>query len=135
MCLVFRHALEYIIQLGKAQINNYSPADFLCPYGTGDITISEVICFRENTDYAGDIFQFTLTCISSGGPATNVTWTRNSEAVADGMRTVLVDSVNATYIHTLTVTGRLGGHYQCIVSNNKPSSDSSSITVQGHIYI
>ena len=111
--------------------NNYSPADFLCPYVTGDITISEVISFRENSDYAGYSLQFTLTCISSGGPATYVTWTRNSEAVADGMRTVLNDSVNAIYTHTLTVTGRLGGHYQCNVSNNKPSSDSSNITLQG----
>ena len=94
--------------------------------------------FKENSDYAGYIHQFTLTCISSGGPATNVTWTRNSEAVADGMRTVLNDSVNAIYTHTLNVTGRLGGHYQCIVSNNKPSSDSSNISLQGdsiHIYI
>ena len=77
--------------------------------------------------------QFTLTCISSGGPATNVAWTRNSEAVTNGMRSVLDDSVNAIYTHTLTVTGRLGGLYQCIVSNNKPSSDSSSITVQGDV--
>ena len=94
--------------------------------------------FRENSDFTGYILQFTLTCISSGGPATNVTWTRNSEAVADGMRTVLNDSVNAIYTHTLTVTGRLGGHYQCIVSNNKPSSDSSNISLQGdsiHMYI
>ena len=51
------------------------------------------------------------------------------------MRTVLNDSVNAIYTHTLTVTGRLGGHYQCIVSNDKPSSDSSSIIVQGDIYL
>ena len=87
--------------------------------------------FRENSDFTGYILQFTLTCISSGGPATNVTWTRNSETVADGMRTVLNDSVNAIYTHTLTVTGRLGGHYQCNVSNNKPSTDSSNITLQG----
>ena len=48
---------------------------------------------------------------------------------------MLNDSVNAAYTHTLTVTGRLGGHYQCIVSNDKPSSDSSSITVQGDFCI
>ena len=118
------------MKLRQAQID-YSPAYLLCPYGTGDIAISEAIIFRENSNYGKGSLQFTLTCISSGGPATYVTWTRNSEAVADGMRTVLNDSVNAIYTHTLTVTGRLGGHYQCIVSNNKPSSDSSSIIIRG----
>ena len=78
-----------------------------------------------------DSLQFTLTCISSGGPATNVAWTRNSEAVTKGMRSVLDDSINAVYTHTLTVTGRLGGLYQCTVSNNKPSIASSSIYIQG----
>ena len=102
---------------------------------TGDIAVSEAVVFRENSNYGRGSVQFTLTCISSGGPATNVTWTRNSEAVTDGMRTVLNDSVNAIYTHTLTVTGRLGGHYKCTVSNNKPSSDSSSIVVQGEVFV
>ena len=100
---------------------------------TGDIMILEPIIFRENSNNDGGSFLFTLTCISSGGPATNVIWTRNSEAVANGMNTVLNDSVTARYIHTLTVAGRLGGLYQCTVSNNKPSNDSSSILVQGAI--
>jgi len=43
--------------------------------------------------------------------------------------------VTAQYTHTLTVTGRLGGQYQCTVSNNKPSQDSASITdVQGEVW-
>jgi len=33
---------------------------------------------------------------------------------------VLDNPVTAQYTHTLTVTGRLGGLYQCTVSNNKP---------------
>ena len=45
--------------------------------------------------------------------------------------TVLDNPMNATYTHTLTVTGRLGGQYQCTVSNNKPSEASASFTVQG----
>ena len=103
---------------------------------TSDVTISEAIMFREDSSNDGERNQFTLTCISSGGPATNITWTRNSEALSEGMRSVLDDSETATYTHTLTVTGRLGGHYQCIVSNNKPSSDSSAIFVQGdYIFI
>ena len=100
-------------------------------YTTGDIVTSETVFFREKSKYDGGSFQFTLTCVSSGGPATNVTWTRNSETLSDGMRSVLDDSENATYTHTLIVTRRLGGHYQCNVSNNKPSSDSSAIFIQG----
>ena len=86
----------------------------------GDVTIPEVY-------YDSD--QFTITCISTGGPATTVTWTRDSTTVTEGTETVLDDPVTAHYTHTLTVT--TGGEYTCTVSNNKPSSDSASITVLG----
>ena len=82
-----------------------------------------------NSDLNGDSPQFTLTCISTGGPATIVTWTRDSTTVTEGTETVLDDPVTAQYTHTLTVT--TGGEYTCTVSNNKPSSDSASITVGG----
>ena len=78
--------------------------------------------------------QFTLTCTSTGGPATIVNWTRDSETVSGGMfssSTVLDDLVTAQYTHTLTVTGRQGGQYQCTVANNKPSQASSQLAVAG----
>ena len=76
--------------------------------------------------------QFTLTCISTGGPATTVSWTRDSTTViTEGTETVLNDTVTARYTHTLTVTGRLGGVYTCTVSNNKPSADPATLTVRG----
>ena len=75
--------------------------------------------------------QFTLTCISTGGPATNVTWTRDSVTVNEGTETVLGDRETAQYTHTLTVTGRLGGFYTCTVANNKPSEDSTNLNVEG----
>ena len=86
--------------------------------------------FIVDSDLNGDGPQFTLTCTSTGGPATTVTWTRDSETVSGGM-TVLDDPVTAQYTHTLTVTGRLGGEYQCNVSNNKPSEATANLTVQG----
>ena len=86
--------------------------------------------FTLESDIGGKKVQFTLTCVSTGGPATNITWTRNSEAVSGGM-TVLDDPVTAQYTHTLTVTGRLGGQYQCTVANNKPSHVAVNLTVQG----
>ncbi|CAI8044771.1 Neogenin [Geodia barretti] len=75
-----------------------------------------------------DSDQGTLTCISAGGPATTVTWTRDSTTVTQGTQTVLNDPVTAQYTHTLTV--RLGGLYSCIVSNNKPSVVSQTLTVR-----
>ena len=71
----------------------------------------------------------TLTCISHGGPATTVTWTRNSVTITEGTETVLNSQVTAQYTHTLTVTS--GGEYTCTVANDKPSTASATITVPG----
>ena len=43
------------------------------------------------------------------------------------------DTTAPQYIHTLTVTRRLGGNYTCTVSNDKPSSASASYNVPGII--
>ena len=83
----------------------------------GNITISGGMTFDPDLR--------TLTCISTGGPATTVTWTRNSTTVTEGNETVLNDPVTVTYIHTLNVT--TGGEYNCTVANNKPSTASASI--------
>ena len=92
------------------------------------------------SDVNGPHPQFILTCISTGGPATTVTWTRDSVTVTEGNKTVLDDPVTAQYTHTLNVTGRLGGLYTCTVANNKPSMDFRGIFVEGillhvHAYI
>ena len=85
------------------------------------------------SDINGPNPRFILTCISTGGPATTVTWTRDSVTVTEGTETVLDDPETAQYTHTLTVTGRLGGHYTCTVANNKPSMDFQGIFVEGII--
>ena len=69
--------------------------------------------------------------ISTGGPATTVTWTRDSVNITEGTETVLNNTETAQYTHTLTVTEILGGLYTCTVTNNKPSNDSANITLQG----
>ena len=48
--------------------------------------------------------QLNIIFITTGGPATNVTWTRDSDTVTEGTETVLDDRVTAQYTHTLTVT-------------------------------
>ena len=77
--------------------------------------------------------QFTLTCISTGGPATTVTWTRDSVTFTEGNKTVLDNHETSQYTHTLTVTGREEGLYTCTVANNRPTDNmaSAQLTVQG----
>ena len=97
---------------------------------SGDITISGDMTFTVDSDLNGASPQFTLTCISTGGPATTVTWTRDSVNVTEGTETVLDNRTTSQYIHTLTVTGRLGGLYTCIVANNKPSHALATLNVE-----
>ena len=98
---------------------------------SGNITISDGMTFTVDSDLNEASPQFTLTCISTGGPATTVTWTRDSVTVTEGTETVLDNRVTSQYTHTLTVTGRLGGLYTCTVANNKPSEDSANYIVEG----
>ena len=96
----------------------------------GTVTIPDGMRFTLDSDVNG---AFTLTCISTGGPATTVTWTRDSVTVTEGNTTVLDNHTTSQYTHTLTVTGRLGGLYTCTVANNRPTDNvtSSQLTVQG----
>ena len=121
ICLLYFSGLATAVLQDPREVNLYS---------SGDVTIPNSMTFTVDSDLKGESPQFTLTCISIGGPATTVAWTRNSKTLSGGM-TVLDDTVTAQYTHTLTVTGRLGGQYQCTVSNNKPSEASASLTVRG----
>ena len=112
----------------------YSPFTLLClKYAiiSGDITIPDGVTLTVDSDLNGASPQFTLTCISTGGPATTVTWTRDSVTVTEGNETVLDDPETARYTHTLTVTGRLPGLYSCTVANNRPSNASGTFIVEG----
>ena len=93
--------------------------------------VSRNVRMTVESDLNGASPRFTLTCVSTGGPATTVTWTRDSATVTEVTETVLDNPVTAHYTHTLNVTGRLGGLYTCTIQNNKPSIDSAQITVKG----
>ena len=81
--------------------------------------------------------QFTLTCISTGGPATTVTWTRDSTTVTEGNDNVIDTVVNnrttGRSIHILLVTGRVEGVYRCSVNNSVSTGSSSQLNVTGEI--
>ena len=91
-------------------------------YSPGDLTILGGVTITLNSNGASP--QFTFTCISTGGPATNVIWIRdNFDVVTEGTETVLNDRMTLQYTHTLTVTETtsFNGTYSCIVFNDKPS--------------
>ena len=112
----------------KRNLNTVNNLSITCI--AGDVIISDGMIFTVDSDLNRGSPLFTLTCTSTGGPATTVTWTRDSETVSGGV-TVLQNATTAQYTHTLTVSGRQRGHYQCTVSNNKPSEDTAQLTLQG----
>ena len=96
---------------------------------TGQVTIPGEITFQLDTDPATDPPLFTLTCTSTGGPATTVSWRRDGKMLSDDstyrITSQVTDGTAAIYTHTLTVTGRLVGEYHCSVSNIRTPSGSS----------
>ena len=93
----------------------------------GHVSLSSGMNFTLNSDN-----EFTLTCVSTGGPATTVTWTRNRyyATVHGRAETVLDDPVTAQYTHFLMVTGKLVGLYTCTVAN-EISSESMQLRIHG----
>ena len=85
----------------------------------------------------------TLTCTSTGGPATTVTWRRDGVVItrnATHQQTKrLVDAVNGTYQTVLTFDPSVGwsdivGTYNCAVENDRGES-SETVVVPGESWI
>ena len=79
---------------------------------------------------------FTITCTSTGGPVTTVTWMRDGEVLTENGNYIITSWTRlhpeyAIYAHTLMVTGRLVGEYECKLSNIKAPSSSGNLTVEG----
>ena len=79
----------------------------------------------------------TLTCISSGGPATTILWSRdNYNALpSNTQQQQLINTVNATYYNHLTITSSnirdYTGKFRCRVSNSRGTSFPRSMTTPG----
>ena len=66
-----------------------------CVYYVGyNIKLRDMI-MTVYSDLNGASPKLTLNCISTGGPVTTVTWTRDSTTVTEGYETVLNDPVTA----------------------------------------
>ena len=84
----------------------------------------------ENSDLNGDSPQFTITCVSMGGPVGCVVWRINKNVILNPNATsVLLDRVNGMYVHNLTVSEVVGGSYSCSVANEKPTSAYEGLSI------
>ena len=77
----------------------------------------------------------TLTCISTGGPATTVTWRRDSVFISESQSTrhqQLTEISTATYHNLLTLNtsdiSDYSGSFSCTVSNRR-GSDTQNVTL------
>ena len=77
------------------------------------------IDFTLHTDINAITPEFTITCLTSGGPATNVEWKLNGANVGGSKTQHIWDSSsNAVYENKLLMRGRKNGTYSCDISNN-----------------
>ena len=102
-------------------------------FAVGSVAITDDI--QVAVVFSGDPPVFNLTCTSTGGPATTVTWRRSGTNVTYDNNHVLTQTVEdldaVRYSNTLTVTGVEGGPYQCIVSNARGTVMSRELTGTG----
>ena len=100
----------------------------------GQVTISGAVNFRLETEPSAGTPVFTLTCTSTGGPATTVSWRRGNTMLSNTSQTVTSQTVTntetGTYDNKLRVVVREVGLYTCTVSNSR-SSYTRSLTVIG----
>ena len=91
-------------------------------YSVGIFNRKSVISIHLESEANEDPPEFTLTCQSRGGPATEVEWRRNGVRVEEDSNhmtsQIIVDtSRNTVYNNTLRVRGRESGRYVCTVRN------------------
>ena len=91
---------------------------------TGALFNPPNLYFTLDSEVSEDPPQFTLTCVSKGGPATRVVWRRDGKDITENSTystsQIIVDTSSITvYNNTLRVRGREGGVYRCDVSNRQ----------------
>ena len=77
-----------------------------------------------------------LTCTSTGGPATDVTWNRGGQVY--NQNKIVDDTVNGIYYNLLTITSSqisdYTGSFTCIVRNTRGSSSRTTGEYKGKYY-
>ena len=92
--------------------------------------VSKVEYHEISTSTKRDFPALQLTCTSSTAPATTVQWSKDGSPVSGGSSSQIVtDTVEATYINELTVTGRQSGTYTCTVTTWRAYTNGTLLTV------
>ena len=77
----------------------------------------------------------TLTCTSTGGPSTNVTWRKDGVAIVINQSyeqtQIVTDTTSGTYKNVLTIalSVAIGSTYSCSVENTRGSSNTANISL------
>ena len=112
---------------GKGMNNSLVALKTYILFDTGIVSLPNGMTFFLNTSE-----EFTLTCISTGGPATTVSWTRDNVNITGEQNvTVLNNGTSAKYTHRLLVRERLEGLYKCSVTNQVSTLVSKQLYVKG----
>ena len=90
---------------------------------TGQLVNSVTMNFTLHTEPNASVPEFTISCRTHGGPATNVQWTVNGSITLthidhETSQLILNTSLDSVYDNRLRVRGRRRGTYNCTVSNN-----------------
>ena len=90
------------------------------------------ITLSKNSDFSEESPQFQLICTSTG--SSKITWTSDYPSVSSSETSVpsVVDS-KVEFIHTLTVTEKLGGLFTCTAPQGRPASNSAEFCIEGII--
>ena len=84
----------------------------------------------------------TITCTSTGGPATDVTWSKDNVNIGLSMRDlyehsqIIINTTSATYENRLRIldkSSEAAGTYTCEVTNPR-GSINESLYIQGNYY-
>ncbi len=74
-----------------------------------------------------------VTCVSTGGPVTNLTWNRSGESYSQNK--IIVDTSSATYHNLLSISGNTPSDYtgifSCTVSNSRGTTYMTTTEFKG----
>ena len=89
---------------------------------TGRLDGSVFVAFTLHTDPGSSVPEFTISCQTRGGPPTTVQWSIDGtkiEEVADyNTSQIVLDTYNVVYESRLLVRNRIGGNYNCLITNS-----------------
>ena len=93
---------------------------------TGGLTVESLVFDRS---------ALTLTCTSTGGPASEVVWTRNGQPVSNNytLSQTVTDMETGRYENELRAAdiADLVGNFSCTVSNSRGVSNTRSFSYNG----